>query len=117
MITEVLINDTMSGTVISPFPNGFLTKLQMKQGQEPAWQQESYLPYPFNRWTGGRFVLKDATGVLFNFATQNGALFASRILLNGSYAYRGDLFLECALKGQIWQMSISDTPVIRSQAA
>jgi hypothetical protein len=122
MITEVLINDTMSGTIISPAPDQFITRLEMTRSQVPAWQQEHYLGYPFNLWTAGRFVLKDARGVLFNFATQPGGIFiGATVLLNSgsgvSIAYQGDLFLECALRGQEWRMDISDVPVTRSQAA
>lgn len=115
--TTITLDDTMSGTVISPFADGFLTRLEMTKSQSPAWQQECFLPYPFNRWSGGRFCLRDARGVVFNFATQSGALFASRVMLNGaSYAYVGDLYLECAIRGQEWELDCSDVPVVRAAA-
>lgn len=116
-ISKITITDAMAGTVISPFADGHIARLELVRTQWPVQQPEAYLPYPFLRWTGGRFVLKDARGVMFNFATES-ALFASRVVINGtSYAYHGDLYLECALRGQEWLMEISDTPVIRSQAA
>lgn len=117
MITTITITDAMAGAVISPFPNGHIARLELVRSQWPVRQQENYLGYPYRRWLSGRFCLKDATGTLFNFATES-ALFASRVVINGtSYAFRGDLYLECALRGQEWLMEISDVPITRSQAA
>ena len=116
-ISKITITDAMAGAVISPFPDGHIARLELVRTQWPVQQPEAYLPYPFCRWVSGRFHLKDDRGTLFNFATES-ALFASRVVINGtSYAYRGDLFLECALRGQEWLMEISGVPVIRSQAA
>lgn len=117
MITTITITDAMAGTIISPFPDGHIARLELVRTQWPVQQPEAYLPYPFLRWTGGRFHLKDDRGVVFSFATES-ALFASRVVINGtSYAYHGDLYLECALRGQEWLMEISDIPITRSQAA
>ena len=70
--TTIILNDTLVGTVISPFPDGFVARLMLTQSQQPAWQQEHRLalPYPRGRWTSGRFVLTDQGGAgqrVFNF--------------------------------------------------
>ena len=42
------------GTMISPFADGFLTRLEMTKSQSPAWQQECLSPLSvqsMERWT------------------------------------------------------------------
>jgi hypothetical protein len=122
--TKITLNDTLVGQVVSPFPDGFVVRLMMTQSQWPARQQEHHLafPYPRGRWTSGRFVLTDLGGAgqrVFNFASQHGVLTGGHVLLTGgqSFQYRGDLLLECLPTGQEWELSISDVPVVRAEAA
>ena len=123
MVTTITLTDSMVGTVISPAADGFITKMTMTQAQWPAWQQENHFafPLPRGRWTSGRLVLTDLGGVgrrVFNFATQHGVFFGSRVLMNGgSIGFRGDLFLEAIPKGQEWEVDFSDVPVRSQQAA
>lgn len=122
-ITTVTITDALIGTIVSPGPDQFITRLVMTQSQWPTWQQEHHLalPYPHGRWTGGRFVLRDLGGAgqrVFNFATQHGVFVGSRILMNdASIGFRGDLLLECLPRGQEWEVDFSDVPVSVQQAA
>jgi hypothetical protein len=118
-ITRATINDTMIGTVISPFPDGFIAKMTMLKSQSPAWQKEHHLafPYPRGRWTSGRVVLTELGGAgqrVLNFASQYGALTGGHVLLtNGqSFRFRGDLLLECLPRNQVWEIDFSDVPVV-----
>ena len=111
MITTIQITDANAGTVISLFPDGFITKMTMTKSQQPAYQIEHHLPlpYPAGRWTGGRFVLRDRGGAgrrLINVSTQHGALTSGPILMAAGqqFAYSGDLILEAIPKGQEWEI-------------
>ena len=123
-ITNITLDATKIGQVISPAPDGFVVKLMMTKSQTPAWQQEHHLafPYPRGRWTSGRLVLTDLGGAgqrVFNFSTQSGALTGGHVVMSGgqSFQYRGDLLLECCPLGQVWELSLSDVPVRSQQAA
>lgn len=121
--TTVTIDATMIGTIISPGPDQFVTRLMLTRPQQPAWQQEHHfpLPYPRGRWTSGRFVLTDLGGSgqrVFNFSTQTGALVAGHVVMSGGQAfqYRGDLLLECCPASQAWEIQISDIPIVARAA-
>jgi hypothetical protein len=118
-ITKATITDTMIGTVVSPFPDGWVTRMAMTQAQSPAWQTENHFafPLPFGTWRSGRFVLRDLGGAgmrVINVSTQCGALTGGyAILTNGqSFRYRGDLLLECLPQNQEWEIDFSDVPVV-----
>jgi hypothetical protein len=115
MITEIRIDDTLTGAVVSPAPNQFITSLQMVTPPNPAYQVENCLPYPFNRWTSGRFVLRDARRVLFSFSISHGGVGGGVIpgmaLHGASIPYLGDLVLGCSPRAAVWLLGVSDIPV------
>jgi len=121
-ITTVVVNDALVGTIIGP-PDGYITRIVMTKGQEPAWQQENFIatPFPDGRWLNGRFVLRDQGGAgrrVISFATQYGVLFADRTLMTSGQSFRfsGGLLLECLPVGQEWEVDFSDVPVVRAAA-
>lgn len=123
-ITTIQITDALIGTVVSPFPDGFVTKMTMTKSQQPAYQIEHHfaLPLPYGTWRAGRFVLRDQGGAgrrVINVSTQHGALVSGHTLMTDgqAFAYSGDLVLEALPKGQEWELSISDVPVAVAVAA
>ena len=122
--TTVILNNSMVGTIVSPGPDQFVTKLTMTKSQWPPFQVESHLPFPlpFGKWTSGRFVLRDGGGAgrrLINISTQTGALTSGDVLMAAgqAFAFRGDLVLECCSRGQVWEVDFSDTAVTSLRAA
>jgi hypothetical protein len=122
-ITSITLDATMVGTIISPAPDGYVTRLMLTRSQQPPYQTENWidLPYPRGRWTSGRFVLTDQGGSgqrVFNFSTQTGALVAGHVVMSGGQAfqYRGDLLLECCPASQAWEIQISDIPIVARAA-
>jgi hypothetical protein len=113
----ITLTDALIGTVISPGPDQFITRLEKTRNQWPAFQVENWdvLPYPHGTWRAGRFLLREGNGRrLYNFASQsNGEV----ILLGASIRFTGDLTLECLPAGEEWRIDFSDVPTARLQAA
>lgn len=120
--TTITLTGANVGTVVSPFPDGFVVKMVLTKSQSPAWQQENHFafPYPHGQWRTGRFVIRDGAGHrLVNLSTQTGALTSGHALMTAGqqFAYSGDLVLEALPKGQEWEISLSDVPVHALRAA
>ena len=124
-ITTIVLNDTMIGSIISPGPDQFVTRLTMTKAQWPAWQQECWLPLPppHGLWASGRFVLRDRAGSgvrMVSVCTQHGGVFqgGNTLMTAGqSFQFNGDLTLECLARGQEWEIDFSDVPVTRADQA
>jgi hypothetical protein len=115
--TTITLTDALIGTIVSPGPDQFITRLEKTQNQWPPFQIEDWAvtPYPYGTWRAGRFVLREGNGRrLFNFNQNN----APVILLSASIRFVGDLLLECLPLGEVWRLDISDVPTAaRSLAA
>ena len=121
--TTITLDATKIGQIISPAPDGYVTRMMMTRSQTPAWQVENWVdfPPPHGTWTSGRLVLTDQGGSgqrVFNFSTQTGALVAGHVVMSGGQAfqYRGDLLLECCPASQAWEIQISDIPIVARAA-
>ena len=122
--TKITLNDTLVGQIVSPFPDGFITRMVLMQSQTPAWQPECWidLPYPHGTWRSGRFILRDLSGAgkrLINVSTQVGCFSGGHVLMAAGQAFqfRGDLILECLPRNQVWEIEFSDVPVYALRAA
>jgi hypothetical protein len=111
METTVTLDATLIGTVISPAPDQWIIALEMVSGPSPPGQIESYLPYPFDRWTGGRFVLNDSAAwpkAVFSFNPTFAGTSGSEFFHGPALRYRGDLILEACPVGPAWSLTTSD---------
>jgi hypothetical protein len=117
-ITTVTLTDALIGTIVSPGPDQFITRLEKTRTQWPPVQVENWvaLPYPDGVWKTGRLVLRQGDGrriMSFHNQTAFGA-----VLLATPTRFLGDLTLECLPAGEEWRIDFSDTPVTaRSQQA
>jgi hypothetical protein len=112
---SIQLTGALVGTIISPGPNQWITRLEKTRVQTPAYQNESWiaLPYPDGHWRAGRFVLRQGNGQrIISFASQS----TSGVLLVTPTRFLGDLLLECLPAGEEWRIDFSDTPVTRAQA-
>jgi hypothetical protein len=114
--TPITLTGALVGTIISPGPDQYITRLEKTKSQWPAYQVEEWIvpPYPHGLWKAGRFVLRQGNGQrIISFASQSNSVF-----LRTPTRFLGDLTLECLPRGEEWRLDISDTPVTaRSQWA
>jgi hypothetical protein len=100
------------GTVIGP-PSGFLVSL-IKTQAPPTTDELPQWDAGRMRWKAGRFVLK-ASGdyqCLVSLALTD--TLPSKTWASGaSFAYVGDLEVQCVPKGSTWSLTLSDTPIDR----
>lgn len=123
-VTSIILTDALVGTIVSPGPDQFVTRLEKTRSQWPPYQVENWFsfPLPYGTWRAGRFALRDRGGAgarLINVSSQVGCLTgANALMTNGqSFQFRGDLVLECLPAGEEWQIDFSDVPVLVQQAA
>jgi hypothetical protein len=108
--TVIVLDASLSGTVIATAP-GWITKLEMTRQPDPPAQVECYLPFPFNRWSSGRFVLNDTAAwppAMFSFNPTFSGTPGDEFFRGPGVQFRGDLFLECCPVGAEWAMTVSD---------
>jgi hypothetical protein len=72
-ITTITLTDALIGTIVSPGPDQFITRLEKTRTQWPPVQVENWFafPYPYGVWKAGRFVLRQGDGRrIYSFQNQ-----------------------------------------------
>jgi len=111
--TTIQIDAAKMGEVISAAPDQWITALEMTKGPNPPGQVENYLPYPWDRWIGGRFVLRDTAVALrpmFSLNPMHSGVPGSEFFHGPAIKFWGDLVLECCPIGSEWSLTVSDSP-------
>jgi hypothetical protein len=115
--TTITLDGAKMGAVIAAGP-GWIVKLEMTRRQSHAWQVEHFMPHPWNRWTSGKFVLRDTAAPLpmFSFAPQSSG-YPEGFILSYGMRFWGDLLLECIPANSEWVLTTTDVQPALSRAA
>ena len=103
---------------VLPVIDGFVVNLSRTQVgvfDPPQWSEGK------QQWLAGHLVLQGSGDYkpLITIDTQNGGGWAAHgglsdlVVVNASVPYRGQLVVRCVPKSSIWELTISDIPVVR----